>query len=305
MSKAAAPSEPIPEVKPGQYSDGHPLDEVHYLESKIILKPERFTAVKSFLEFGKLVAQVAKEADVTYEAGYQSGQKPQIREVVFFDTADFKLYNNAFILRRRVLFEDGFAAGEPEVVFKFRHPDAQTAAALDVRPQVSGDYRIKFKAEALPLKDRLGGVRLLFSHNVQFGMSQVQDVDRASLRKLARLFPCLAPLGPSKKEHLDLVNQMIVEEVLVDLGKLDFGKGIVAKCNAALWRARGDHQPLVGEFAFQAKFERREEFHVKAQRRCEAFFLSLQQAAADWVSLGTTKTGVVYRLHGNAPQSHE
>ena len=103
MSKAAAPSEPIPEVKPGQYSDGHPLDEVHYLESKIILKPERFTSVKSFLEFGKLVAQVAKEADVTYEASYQSGQKPQIREVVFFDTADFKLYNNAFILRRRVL----------------------------------------------------------------------------------------------------------------------------------------------------------------------------------------------------------
>jgi len=305
MSKAAAPSEPIPEVKPGQYSDGHPLDEVHYLESKIILKPERFTSVKSFLEFGKLVAHVAKAADVTFEPVYQDGQKPQIREVVFFDTADFKLYNNAFILRRRVLFEDGFAAGEPEVVFKFRHPDAQAAAALDVRPQIPGTYRIKFKAEALPLKDRLGGVRMLFSHNVQFGMSQVKEVDRVSLRKLARLFPCLAQLEPAKKEHVDLVNQMIVEEVLVDLGKLDFGKGIVAKCNAALWRARGDHQPLVGEFAFQAKFERREEFHVKAQRRCEAFFLSLQEAAADWVSLGTTKTGVVYRLNGNAPQSHE
>jgi len=25
----------------------------------------------------------------------------------------------------------------------------------------------------------------------------------------------------------------------------------------------------------------------------------------DWISLGTTKTGMVYRLKGNAPQSHE
>jgi len=24
-----------------------------------------------------------------------------------------------------------------------------------------------------------------------------------------------------------------------------------------------------------------------------------------WISLGTTKTGMVYRLKGNAPQSHE
>ncbi|MBL8795776.1 MAG: hypothetical protein JNM56_17865 [Planctomycetia bacterium] len=305
MSKAAAVSEPIAELQPGQYSDGHPLDDVHYLESKIILKPERFTSVKSFLEFGKLVAQVAKAADVDFEPCYRDGQKPQIREVVFFDTEDFKLYNNAFILRRRVLFEDGFAAGEPEVVFKFRHPELQAAATLDVRPQVPGEYRIKFKAEALPLRDRLGGVRMLYSHNVQFGLNQVLDVDGASLRQLSRLFPCLMQLSPSKKEHVDLVNQMIVEEVLVDLGKLDFGKGVTAKCNAALWRARGDHRPLVGEFAFQAKFERREEFHAKAQRRCEEFFLSLQQAAADWVSLGTTKTGVVYRLNGNAPQSHE
>jgi hypothetical protein len=31
----------------------------------------------------------------------------------------------------------------------------------------------------------------------------------------------------------------------------------------------------------------------------------LQQAAADWLSLTTTKTGAVYRLKGNPPQAHE
>jgi hypothetical protein len=63
--------------------------------------------------------------------------------------------------------------------------------------------------------------------------------------------------------------------------------------------------PLVGEFSFQAKFDRRDELHARAKQRCEEFFVSLQRRARDWVSLGTTKTGVVYRLKGNPPQAHE
>jgi hypothetical protein len=293
------------DLKQGKYSDGHPLDEVHYLECKIILKPDRFTSRQGFLDFGKIVRRVAKESDVKLATGHLAGQKPQIREVVFLDTADFKLYNNAFILRRRIAYEDGFPVGDPEVVFKFRHPDMQRAAELDVRPKIPGVYQIKFKAEALPLRDRLGGYRLLFSHNVEFGLSQVNMADRTSVATLVRLFPCLAPLKTSGSDTVELVNQTIVEEVLVELGTLDFGKGVIAKTNAALWRQRGDHKPLVGEFSFQAKFDRRNELHAKARQRCEQFFVTLQRSARDWVSLGTTKTGIVYRLKGNPPQSHE
>jgi len=36
-----------------------------------------------------------------------------------------------------------------------------------------------------------------------------------------------------------------------------------------------------------------------------SFFLSLQNAARDWIQLGATKTGVVYRLKGNPPHAHE
>jgi hypothetical protein len=45
--------------------------------------------------------------------------------------------------------------------------------------------------------------------------------------------------------------------------------------------------------------------HVKARQRCEQFFITLQYAARDWISIGTTKTGMVYRLQGNVPQHHE
>jgi hypothetical protein len=290
----------------GHYSDGHPLDEVQYLECKVILKPDRFTSVDAFRSFGKLVRRTAgdvKKVEFVKDPGLD--ERPSVREVVFLDTRGFDLYNNAFILRRRIAYADGFPEGDPEVVFKFRHPDLQKAAALDVRPQIPGRYRIKFKAEVLPLRERLGGMRILYSHNCEFGLSQVHGETRTAMSALARVFPPLSLLKASESERVRLVNGAIVEEVLLDLGRLDFGKGVVAKANVALWRTRGEHKPLVGEFAYQCKFERARDVHVKARERCERFFVALQHAAGDWISLETTKTGAVYRMNGNTPQSHE
>ena len=42
MAKDDPPPQMIPDLQQGKYSDGHPLDDVHYLECKIILKPDRF-----------------------------------------------------------------------------------------------------------------------------------------------------------------------------------------------------------------------------------------------------------------------
>jgi len=294
----------VADLTQGHYSDGSPLDEVQYLECKLILKPDRFTAAPVFFAYGKLVAQTAKECGIDFsDKGVVL--KPAIREVLFLDTADFRLYNHAFILRRRIRYEDGFPVGDPEIVFKFRHPDMQTAAELDVRPHIAGHYRIKCKAEALPLQDQVGGYRLLFSHNVQFPLSQAPEGDRTAMGTLARVFPVLAALKTSDTDRVALVNQTIVEEVLQDLGVLDFGRGITAEANIAIWRERGTHHPLCGEFAFEVKFKRWDDLHEKAMERCRQFFIGLQQSGRDWLALGTTKTGLVYRLKGNPPQSHE
>ena len=77
---------------------------------------------------------------------------------------------------------------EPEIVCKFRHPEMQRAAGIDVRPQIAGKYVAKFK-EALPLKDQVGGYRLLFSHNVEFGLSQAPEGGRTSMQTLTCMFP--------------------------------------------------------------------------------------------------------------------
>jgi len=293
------------DLKKGKYADGNPLDEVKYLECKLILKGDRFTAESNFDDFGKIVKRAAETADVGYSRKLFKNARPQIREVLFLDTADFKLYNNAFILRRRVNYENGFAVNDPEIVFKYRHPDMQKAAEVDVRPKIFGDHKIKFKAEALPLKDQVGGYRLLFSHNVEFPLSAVHEPNKTSAATLMRVLPALKMLKLPQTESVALVNTTAVEEVLKDIAMLDFGKGIEAKANVAVWRTRGDQKQLVGEFAYQIKFDKRNDLHLIARRRCEQFFINLQYAAQEWLALGTTKTGAVYRLKGNPPNAHE
>jgi hypothetical protein len=287
------------------YADGTPLDRVQYLEAKLILKPDRFKSVESFRDFGRIVRRVAKRAGVGFIGDKRASLSPEVREIIFMDTPDFALYRNAFILRRRVSYVDGFATGDPEVVFKFRHPEEEKATALDVRPQIDGKYRIKFKAEALPLKDEIGGYRLLYSHNCQFGLSQTHQKDKTSMATLDRIFPALATLRKSGRERVKLVSGGIVEEVLLPLGKLDFGKGVLAKCDIALWRTRGEHFPLVGEFAFQVKFDRKEAVAEKQKKLVAQFYITLQREVEDWLALGVTKTAMVYRLKGTGPQSHE
>ena len=305
--KASAAPELVHQTfTPGQsYADGTPMDTVTYLEAKLILKPDRFTSVQAFRDFGKLVEKTAKKVGVGFIPDAEASLRPQIREITFGDTSDFRLYNNAFILRRRIAYVDGFPVGDPEIVFKFRHPDEKQATALDVRPNIAGKYRIKFKAEALPLKDQVGGYRILYSHNCQFGLSQMHDADKMAMHTLAKVFPALAKLQKATDEKLSLVNGGIVEEVLLPLGQLDFGKGMVGKCDIGLWRTRGEHKSLVGEFAFQVQFARREEVAEKQKKLAAQFYISLQNDVADWLALGVTKTGMVYRLNGNEPQSHE
>jgi hypothetical protein len=305
MGDKVAPVQQIPDLRAGKYTDGHPLDDVQYVESKIILRPERFTSRETFWDFARIVRRVAKDHGVGFSADGFERERPQIREVVFLDTADFRLYRAGFILRKRVAYQDGFAIGEPEIVFKYRIPDLRAAAGMDVRPRIEGAYRIKFKVEVLPPKDSFGGVRVLYSHNCEFPLGNLHEADQTRMSTVVRVLPALARLQKTKDEKIALVNHTIVEEVLQDVGTLDFGKEMTAKASVALWRERGNHAPLVGEFAYQVKFKRRDELHDKAIKRSEQFFVSLQLAAPDWILPGATKTGIVYQRQGNPPQSHE
>ena len=66
--------------------------------------------------FQRVSAKLVGRAAEQFGIGFSTkgvGLKPQIREVLFLDTADFRLYNNAFILRRRITYERRLPRGRP------------------------------------------------------------------------------------------------------------------------------------------------------------------------------------------------
>lgn len=283
-------------------SDGHPHDEVQYREHKVILKAERLTAAKSFGEFAKIVRHAAKELDVALFHGELVPNVFKVREVLFYDTPAADLYEHSFIFRRRRFFREGWAQGDPELTFKFRHVDLDKAAEIDIRPHGLEGSRIKFKEEILPLRDRLGGLRSLFSHNL---IALTPTEMPRTMGELTSMFPAAGALGLAARTPLQLVSGLSVEEISADIGEVHFGHGLQAEGTVALWRDRGSLTPLSAEFSFQCKFQRYDELHAKSRKRSEEFFIAVQEAARDWVQVGVTKTGVVYRWGGKKTGNHE
>jgi len=279
------------------------MDDIHYREYKILLRPERFFDPHQFEVYWHKLCLIAPEFKVGVITN-KDGFKRQVREVLFYDTPDYDLYRNAFILRKRTFYTDGWPEPEHELTFKFRHPDLNVAAEIDVTPHLNGTANIKFKEELLPLKDSVGGMRSLYSHNcVLLSPGLVLE---EGLERISSVFPVLAQHCPVHAgTPVSLVNNLPVEEVQVNVGSFDFGHGLIAKATIAVWRDRATESSIIGEFAFQAKFDRYDELHAKARVRSEEFFKAVQTRAPEWVALGTTKTALVYNFGKQLVASHE
>ncbi len=278
-----------------------PTDNIHYREYKIILQAHHFQTAQAFKDFWKIVVATAKKFDVKVHQAEEAFES-HVREVLFYDTDDFALYANHFIVRLRTFYKNGWSQGLPEMTVKFRHPDFAAAAGVDVRPATPGGMaKIKFKEELLPLKESLGGMRSIFSHNCVLAMPREGLNMVAS--DLATAFPALKPLVSGSSAAINLVNDFAVEEVQVDVGELGFGSGLRGKTSISVWRDRKHEVPLCGEFAFQCRFENESELHKSSLQRIEEFYKTLQVDAFEWVSLGTTKTAIIYNL-GPKPLNH-
>ena len=181
----------------------------------------------------------------------------QVREVLFYDTPEFDLYNNHFILRKRTFYDQGWPRPGHELTFKYRNPELKEAAAVDVRPRLGGHDEIKFKEELLLERDRLGGIRSVYSHGCVLTSPEI-ELDRG-IEDIARAFPTLQKIDIRPRTRMALVNNVAVEEVQNTIGMIHFHHHFKGKATIAIWRSRALEKSLSGEFAFQCKFERMEE----------------------------------------------
>ena len=277
-------------------------DVVHYREYKILLQPDRFTSKHGFDEFWRQASHTLKKLNLKVDIEDHAFDS-QVREVLFYDTPEFDLYNNHFILRKRTFYDQGWPRPDHELTFKYRAPELEAAAAVDVRPQLGGYQQIKFKEELLLERDHLGGMRSVYSHGCVL-ISPNIELDRG-IDDIARAFPTLKKMDISPRTKMMLVNSVAVEEVQNTIGMIHFGHHFKGKTTIAIWRHRALEKSLSGEFAFQCKFERLDEVNRESLELSEEFYKRVQLDCAEWVKLGTTKTAMVYGL-GSAPvNNHE
>ncbi len=284
-------SELLQTVKPG--TPVMVADPITYREYKLLLRSEHFSKAAHFHKFWKITRGTAKSVGVDISK-IAKPIETHLREVLFFDTPKFRLYNHGFILRRRTFYKKGLPQPNHELTIKFRHPDRQTAAAVDVRPLVPCAYTIKFKEEVLMQRGKPGTRRSIYSHGCELDTPNV--VLTRSFGSISQLFPALLQTGAKPRTLLSIVNGIAIEEILADCGEIDFGGKITAKATLAIWRNRMTQEHLVGEYSYQIKFADVDDFHGKPRELSEAFFLQLQEDAKDWLHLGTTKTAMVYGL---------
>ena len=279
-----------------------PDDVIHYREYKILLKPDRFTSKEGFMQFWNGVARTAKRFDLKVEMDPHAFNS-QVREVLFYDTPHFDLYNNHFILRKRTFYDEGWPRADHELTIKYRSGELQDAASIDVRPMAAGHEEIKFKEELLLDRKELGKMRSVYSHGCVLTSPKVV-LDRG-VEDIAGVFPALAKIDVRPDTKISLVNNVAVEEVQNTIGKIHFGHHYNGKTTIAIWRSRALEKPLSGEFAFQCKFDRLTDVHKSSLVLSDEFYKQVQLDCEEWVMLGTTKTAMVYGL-GNVPlRNHE
>jgi hypothetical protein len=271
-------------------------DVVHYREYKILLQPDRFISKNGFIEFWELASRTLRKLGLKVDTDPHIFRS-QVREVLFYDTPEFDLYNNHFILRKRTFYDEGWPRPGHELTFKYRAPELKDAAAVDVRPHLGGRDEIKFKEELLLERDHLGGMRSVYSHGCVLTSPNI-ELDRG-IENITRAFPTLEKIDIRPRTKMELVNSMAVEEVQNTIGVIHFGHHFKGKTTIAIWRSRALEKSLSGEFAFQCKFDRLEDVNREAIELSEEFYKKVQLDCAEWIKLGTTKTAMVYRL-GNA-----
>ena len=278
-----------------------PDDVIHYREYKILLKPDRFTSMEGFMDFWKSVHRTVKKFDLKVDVD-DGAFHSQVREVLFYDTPHFDLYNNHFILRKRTFYDEGWPRADHELTIKYRSPELKDAAAVDVRPMAAGHDEIKFKEELLLDRERLGGIRSVYSHGCV--LTSPKLVLDKGIQDISSVFPVLGKIDVRPETSISLVNNVAVEEVQNTIGKIHFGHGYNGKTTIAIWRNRA-LEKAVGRVAFQCKFDRLSDVHSSALSGSEEFYKQVQLDCADWIMLGTTKTAMVYGL-GNVPlRNHE
>lgn len=267
-------------------------DSFVYRKFKLPLDHLRLTDPKALAELRTAARQAAVTIGVELsEPVWQ--EHTRSRSAIFYDTDEFDLYRNSFILRKRTASSRDQSAHE-EILLKFRHPDRLTALRVDPRPAAEIPHTLRFKEQILPSTPNGRGMRSIFWHGCKIiEPCNLQDLP---YRRLAAVFPALGHLRVDPDARLKSVNGVIVDESLSEIGKLEFPEQLGARALFSLWSLKSGQRALAAEFSFQIKYDPRKISNERITSQSESLYLELQSRLDGWTIPGGTKVRELYRL---------
>jgi hypothetical protein len=268
-------------------------DSFVYRKFKLPLDHSRLTDPKALAELQTAARQAAVTTGVAFSEPV-CREYTRNRRVIFYDTDEFDLYKNSFILRKRTPTSRDHSARQ-EIVFKFRHPDRLIALRVDPRPAAEVPHILRFKEQILPASSNERGMRSIFWHGCKiFEQCNLEDFPYG---RLSALFPALRQLRVHPDARLKSVNGVTVDESLSQIGKLEFAEQVTARALLSIWSLKPRRRALAAELSFQIKYDLTKISSERITSQLEALYLELQSRLAGWTMPGGTKVREVYRLY--------
>jgi hypothetical protein len=261
---------------------------------KLPLDRSRLNDAKALAEIWHIVRGAADVSGVGLSEP-DSPMQTRARTVIFYDTDKFDLYRNNFVLRKRISLARDDSAHQA-LVFKFRHPDRRTTESVDPRPSAEIPHTVRFKEQLLPSLHDNRGIRRIFWHGCK--ILEPCELDNVPYASLAEIFPALRHRGikPDPDACLKAVNDVMLDERLLEIGTLNFARGVSARALISLWRFEPGRRVLTGEFSFQIKYDPETISEGPITSLSESFYLELQSRLSGWTVAGSTKVHQLYRF---------
>lgn len=277
-------------------------------ECKILLRIERFADLAAGLRsFWALVETVARGEGMAVTAAAHPTDLVRTRFVAFYDTPGFDLYRRGYMLRRRAGSLPDVVPPRPrregrgkfDLTLKFRSRDLQLDQLAVI--QAAGSYDGETKVE----EDVVAGptaIRKVYSLSCKVGLKKHPG---AQLRDYLPVYPGLARLGLPKEAAVAPVRDIFVREDLAYPGRIDLDGVTGAEATFSVWSRTTESRPFVVEFSFKYDVARPGKLNQNVYRAGEVadrLLRAIQQAGADWISTGQTKTAMIYQVEVEDPE---
>jgi|TARA_B100000035_G_scaffold146946_1_gene125234 hypothetical protein len=264
-------------------------------EYKLLLDSARFADIEQgFRDYWTIIKAVAEEEGIPV-AESEHPYKIKHKEISFFDTRNYDLKKNGYILRRKIKYKEGHREPGSEFSLKFRNTMPEIAATADVvigDGYTPKDDKIELESDIVYFSAENGGKEITFS--VQ-NLVELDHTPSFRIGEFARIYPVLSTFGLPEDTELELVAEASADERMMRPGKFEFGDGLKGRIDLTVWLLDlGGEEVRIPEFSFDHPFPEDRDYSEEALRKCTTFIDRLQEEAPDWVVPGKLKAAFLF-----------